>query len=92
VIQVLDDIRVGHKRTWRLQFAISALHSIADIQCDSRNVCFGPDPGHRKSRARANRSGRQSSASQGSMLLIDIGEPARTTFLAGNTKRVFKLN
>jgi len=26
------------------------------------------------------------------MLLIDIGEPARTAFLAGNTKRVFKLN
>jgi hypothetical protein len=22
----------GHKRTWRLQFAMSALHSIADIR------------------------------------------------------------
>jgi hypothetical protein len=42
VIQVLDDIRVGHKRTWRLQFAMSAFHSIADIHCGNRNVCFGP--------------------------------------------------
>jgi hypothetical protein len=23
---------LGHKRTWRLQFAMSALHSIADIR------------------------------------------------------------
>jgi hypothetical protein len=33
---------LGHKRTWRLQFAMSALHSIADIHCGSRNVTFGP--------------------------------------------------
>ena len=24
---------LGQKRTWRLQFAMSALHSIADIHC-----------------------------------------------------------
>jgi hypothetical protein len=42
--------------------------------------------------SRALEPGRQSSASPGSMLLIDLGEPARTAFLAGNTKRVFKLN
>ena len=34
---------LGHKRTWRLQFAMSALHSIADIHCGNRNVCFGPE-------------------------------------------------
>src|SRR5260370_28225255 len=28
----------GHKRTWRLQFAMSALHSIADIHCGNRNA------------------------------------------------------
>jgi hypothetical protein len=33
---------MGHKRTWRLQFAMSALHSIADIHCGNRNVYFGP--------------------------------------------------
>jgi hypothetical protein len=33
---------LGHKRTWRLQFAMSALHSIADIHCGNRNVSFGP--------------------------------------------------
>jgi len=79
----------------------------ADVGLASIDVRFTPESGHRlnalgcplcarsghrQSRARANRSGRQSSASPGSMLLIDIGEPARTAFLAGNTKRVFKLN
>ena len=33
---------LGQKRTWRDQIAMSALHSIADIHCGNRNVCFGP--------------------------------------------------
>jgi hypothetical protein len=48
--------------------------------------------GHRQSRARADRSGRQATATPGSMLLIDLGEPARTAFLAGIAQSVFKLN
>ncbi|MGB5180944.1 MAG: hypothetical protein WBO12_01965 [Xanthobacteraceae bacterium] len=32
----------GHKRTWRLQFAMSALHSIADIAERDRDVRFVP--------------------------------------------------
>jgi hypothetical protein len=30
---------LGQKQTWRLQCAMSALHSIADIYCGNRNVC-----------------------------------------------------
>jgi hypothetical protein len=33
---------MGQKRTWRLQFTMSALHSKADIDCDNQDVCFGP--------------------------------------------------
>jgi hypothetical protein len=33
---------LGHKRTWRLQFAMSAFHPIADIEPRSPNVCFVP--------------------------------------------------
>jgi hypothetical protein len=33
---------LGHKRTWRLQFAMSALPPKADIRPRDQDVCFGP--------------------------------------------------
>jgi hypothetical protein len=80
---------LGQKATSACVRATSALPLKADIQSRTWDVRFVPDP---DIVSRALEPGRQSSALPGSMLLIDLGEPARTAFLAGNTKRVFKLN
>ena len=83
---------LGRKRTLRSAERMSALPPKPDIMFRDWHARFVPDPDIVSRALRANRFRRQSSASPGSMLLIDLGEPARTAFLAGNTKRVFKLN